>query len=722
MILLNALLLGGLAAAGLPLLVHLLHRRKARRVDWGAMRFVALTLLRARRSLFLEQFLLLAVRTLILATFALALARPALLPRDQGQERIVRHGRTAAVLCLDDSLSLAVQGRRDAALELALAYLDTLRPGDEVVLLPLSACDEPPAEALHDLEAVRRRLHALQPGAHASDQPRLLAAGMRQIALLSNPNAELVLIGDGFDDGYPAGQAAWADLQGSLCRDQRAASGTPGRPRLVVLTPLRPGPRNLSVGLLECTQEVLPAGSAGVVRVGLDATGLGPTPFPATVGLRIDGRPLARRTVAVSTGRTPLELPLPPLAVGLHTIEVCLEDARDALPADDARTLVVQAVRDLPVLLVDSGRSPGLGGLDFVAHALRPTGSGVFAPRRVAVEALTEADIAGASVVALAGPPPLGHRLIGALERFVAEGGGLLIAAGDDPGAEATWQALWRSGTGVLPLAVGAVSTLPQPQGLVLPGLDHPLAAAFAAAGISSLPAVHVRTLRILDPKRTSRSATACQVLVTTGDGQPVVAAAQVGRGQVAVLAVAPDRTWSDLPLEPGFVPLMRHLVMHLAGNLVPPRNLTVGDRLVAPASTSTAANAGQTVRALGPDGREVPLASGRWKDRPALVSPALTRPGLVVLHRDGTTSPYAVRLAPEESRCRMLDAGILDRLGAMGAHHLSSVASVQRALGGAAVEPVEWTCWLLLACLVLIFVEILMTGRLVTRDRLQVG
>ena len=106
---LNPILLGGLAAVAAPLIIHLLHRRKVKQMDWGAMRFLAELIAQQRRRLFLEQLLLLLVRALLVACLALAMVRPAFHARNGEVDgnALVRQNRVAAVLLVDDSLSCA---------------------------------------------------------------------------------------------------------------------------------------------------------------------------------------------------------------------------------------------------------------------------------------------------------------------------------------------------------------------------------------------------------------------------------------------------------------------------------------------------------------------------------------------------------------------------------------------------------------------------------------
>src|SRR5207302_9925697 len=69
-------LLWGLALGGIPILLHLLQRRRHRVRRWAAMEFLRASVRRSSRRLRIEQWLLLMVRALILVLAALALARP----------------------------------------------------------------------------------------------------------------------------------------------------------------------------------------------------------------------------------------------------------------------------------------------------------------------------------------------------------------------------------------------------------------------------------------------------------------------------------------------------------------------------------------------------------------------------------------------------------------------------------------------------------------------
>lgn len=72
----NLAILGWLAAATAPLLIHLWSRHRYREAPWAAMQFVLAAVRKNSRRLKLQQWLLLAVRTLIIVLVVLAAAEP----------------------------------------------------------------------------------------------------------------------------------------------------------------------------------------------------------------------------------------------------------------------------------------------------------------------------------------------------------------------------------------------------------------------------------------------------------------------------------------------------------------------------------------------------------------------------------------------------------------------------------------------------------------------
>ena len=74
----NPALLLGTALVALPIVLHLIMRRKPRMLEFPALRFVQQRHDTNRRQLRLRHLLLLALRVAVIALLAMALARPSL--------------------------------------------------------------------------------------------------------------------------------------------------------------------------------------------------------------------------------------------------------------------------------------------------------------------------------------------------------------------------------------------------------------------------------------------------------------------------------------------------------------------------------------------------------------------------------------------------------------------------------------------------------------------
>ena len=108
-------ILGGLALASLPIIIHLLNRRRFKSMEWAAMDFLLKAAVRNRRRVRLENLLLLALRTLLVLCLILAVARPFSKREDTLASLFGSAGSTERVILLDDSHSMrAGQGNKSA--------------------------------------------------------------------------------------------------------------------------------------------------------------------------------------------------------------------------------------------------------------------------------------------------------------------------------------------------------------------------------------------------------------------------------------------------------------------------------------------------------------------------------------------------------------------------------------------------------------------------------
>lgn len=710
---LNLALLGGLAAVAAPVLIHLSHRRKVKQVPWGAMRFLLEMLAKSRRRLLLDELLLLFVRILVLLLLALALIRPALkrgtLAGDAG---LTRQGRTAAVLLIDDSLSTSA-GRSRPVMEalkgLALAYLATLEPGDEVSLITRSQlASAGTSDPVYDLEAVRSMVGQIRSSAIATDMPALLEAGLAQLGRHINPGAEIVLIYDGHQDGWRADERQrWDELRARLRGPRDAHPGSRQRPHLIVLSPPADAvENNLAVSDLRVDRTLVAAGQTVGVRVQL--THQGPIdPRGLQVRLLLDGRPAGERLASIAAGgHEEMVFPLVFAQTGSHAVEAVLENVPDSLPADNRRALAVQVEVALPVLLVE-GR-PGAGfesSLGFVAAALDPEakGQGPFRVTRLPVTQLSPPRLAEFRVIVLGDVAGLDTALVEALERFVVSGGGVLVSLGSQTDREFVNRSWARGGNGFLPCPLGPLAEASPGLEPVLASAGHPVFSSFGSKAADAWKETKVRRWHRLE--EASVKSQELDTLLQLGDGSPLIVERRRGLGLVTLVATSLNGQWTDLPIQAVFVPLIRGLVGHLGSFVMPPRNLAAGERL-----TYTRPNQpGASLRAEDPAGRPFALNPGVWEGRQALISDPLLAAGVYTLRDDPPTPPvrYAVRLAGAESELRPHAArDVAAAFGETPVHAFRAPDDVARALDPAHRRSVELWRWLVILGVGMLFLE----------------
>ena len=157
-------MLGWLAAASAPILIHLWARRHYRQTAWAAIEFLLAAVKRHTRRMFFEQWLLLLIRTAIILFLVLAVAEPYW----QRPGLAASGGGTAhRILVVDASLSMDFKptdhSRFEKAKELARQIVENSRQGDVFTLLLMSS---PPrvvvgkpapehAEILREIEALK---------------------------------------------------------------------------------------------------------------------------------------------------------------------------------------------------------------------------------------------------------------------------------------------------------------------------------------------------------------------------------------------------------------------------------------------------------------------------------------------------------------------------------------------------------------------------------------
>jgi len=566
--LLNAAMLLGLVGTAVPVVIHLLNRRRDQVVDWGAMQFLELGRT-ARRKLQLTEFLLMLSRMALLALVALALARPfwGRSSRAEAAGAIGAGGSSRdVVLVFDGSASMERKAGgtspRLEAVQWARRFIRELRPGDSAAVLlagdRVQGLVDPPS---FDMAKVEHALATLERSHGSSDLPSALAEAFRVLERTGNPERDIIILTDGQRLAWRPGESKRWDLLRDLQRR------LPIPPHLWALafgagTP-SDGP-NGAVGPLSVSRSLVTPGLPITITTTL--SNAGPGPLSRTAELLVDDRPEPGSAQVVGPipagGKTPLRFRTSLPNSGPHLLAVRLTGGDDALPGDDEAAIPIDVSGALPVLLVDGepGLQPLSGETDFLRAALSPTGDETPQVRATVLplDALTPDSLKDQRVLVLANVARLSAPQSAAINAFVDAGGGLLIAPGDRTDADAfSRQDGIPAGLGDLKGEAAQHKTLahPDPRSFNSPALGP-----FASGDAPALSEADFFAYRLLAPMP------GASVSARLDPGDPWIVERPQGKGRIMLLATALDAEAGTLPANPDFVPLVHEWIFHLAG------------------------------------------------------------------------------------------------------------------------------------------------------------
>lgn len=532
------------AAVAVPLLIHLLFRQRARVVAIGSVRFLQQVVREHRRRRRVRQWLLLALRALVVLLLALLFARPFL-------RQSARDGLDSEVVILVD---------RSASM--------TARSSAGATLLDRA------------LTEVRREIQRLDENS-VVHLAWFDSAGVQELPLdqFFERTPPCVL---GTDYGLALG---WArDILESGGRSQR---------RVVLISDLQRGGLERSaidpfdadtkLDVRDVGDSVTP--DVAVLRADVPRTEIRPSePIKARIVVR-NGGALPQRQVRVEVrlagpsgeihsatevdlpggAQVVVELPLDVREAGIYRGEAYVESS-DALDWDNRRFVAFEARPSDRVLLVDGqeGRSVFANETYFLETALRLKSNdsadrvGAFEVERIVWEAgqgFPRLD--GFRALVLANVRRLSEEDLGRLQAYVRGGGSLVLFVGDQTSAD---QLASLRAAGLL---AGRPADAPVSGAFRTSKWDaeHPALRLFQDPQRGDLRRLEFQRLWPLEPDPTAR------VLWSAGK-IPVVVETPVERGRVIYFGVSADRDWSDWPRSRLFVPVVRQWMAYATGAL----------------------------------------------------------------------------------------------------------------------------------------------------------
>jgi len=513
----------GVAAAALPIYLHLLRRHSTTPHPFSSLMFFEQRTQSSIRHRRLRYLLLLSFRVAVLVLLALAFANPYI------KRTVASSGERRMLLVIDNSFSMRAGPRLSDAKREAVSVLNSRHPAEGAQIAALGSELHVLTQPIQDSAVLRAAVDSIEPG-DARGSFGELARAVRSIEEAAHAPIELHLFSDMQKTDMPASLAEMA---------------LPPHVSLILHPVAKDTLPNWAVESVQAPSQVWDPKKAHVEAV---IAGYHTPAASRMASLVVNGKIVDSRKVDVPAGgRATAVFPSLNVPYGWSRCEVRIDSA-DSLAADDNYLFAVERSDPEPVLFIHESadsRSPLYFG-----SALASAAEASFTLDSVPVDRASSTVLSKYAFVVLSDvislPAPFENDLL----RYVRGGGSVLIAAGTSAAHRARIPVLdetvieahdySRNGERFATVAETDSS--------------HPsLQSSEGWAGVKFYYAVAV------DPSSS-------RVIARLTDHTPLLLDKKIGEGHSLLFASGLDDLTNDFPVQPVFVPFVRQVARYLSG------------------------------------------------------------------------------------------------------------------------------------------------------------
>ncbi|MGD9125923.1 MAG: BatA and WFA domain-containing protein [Planctomycetia bacterium] len=597
------LFLAGVVAGVIPVVLHLINRRRAKELPFATLRFLQLSVEQTRRRKRIHNLLLLILRIAALVLIALALAKPAITSLSQlWSDR----AQTALVIVLDNSATMGTgdgtTSRWERARDAAGKILRELRDGDRVALILTGGPAFPSAGKFDPTqETIRQLLAEAKLSYEKADLGTALDQARKMLDEVDAANKSIFFITD-------RQAASWPELEEETDGEQPADNSS--IPVVVVDCRSEKNAPNLAISDIRTTTMVPIARFPFIVTAELFNTS--DTAVQRHVELYLDGLRLdTSPAIEVPPGeRVNCAFTFKVEASGEHRGKIRLS-GNDASKLDDERFFAVSINRDIPIAIVQS-KPHEIAHLDDTFYLTRALGVqksgtetsslGIRVTRLDAAD-LTGEPLGGYRTIFCVNLPALDEPTARRLADYVAGGGNLIWIAGNQVDPDAYNKMNQAVGGQLLPGTITASHDAQQDPDRDSWHLNELNEEARSTANFAKDPA---QFQSVLVYRYLGIDSNDARPLARLDNGETLLCERGLGEGHVWWLGTTVQIDWTNFPVRPIFRPFWVQLVHDLSSSRRLPTSVLAGHPL---RMSLDALDAADHVELRPPSGEQLRLA-----------------------------------------------------------------------------------------------------------------
>ncbi len=544
----------GILGVSIPILVHMLTRRRKKHVKFSAVYLLLQAKNKSIKRARPNRLLLLLFRCLGIVFLCLALSNP--LFSFSGPQEFLSAVPTANVIILDDSYSMRFQGGEKTVFESAVEVLGSMAekfPANSAFSLVLAS--RPSIIKLDwtaDRNRVKRLLETLAPYYQSANMGQAVSKSFELLESAPHEFKRIFILTDKDKNG-------WTDME--TPRNHKSL-----QVKVIDFSSIKKGDNRALVKNIEVTQAFLT--NSRIIRIKAEIVNLmsdrAISKLP--VSLWINGRQESESFIDLPPGgKAEKEFSYP--YTGHDPLAGFIEIQDDALSVDNRRMFAYQPDHRIKVLVVDGDPRAIAHQSEtfYVERALNPFSVSMsdIEPTLSTLAELPQRRLDFFSVVMLNNVQELPFDYERKLENFVLRGGALFISMGDQVDAKFYNE---RMGT-LLPVtlkALNQVSYKDEPYRFLTKTSAHPVLKIFTGKTLEEMGDVRFNSIYSVEQRGEAEYTVPMQFT----NGFPAVIESGFGKGKIILFLSSVDRDWNNFPIQPTFLPWIQRWVKYSARSL----------------------------------------------------------------------------------------------------------------------------------------------------------
>ena len=540
MIFLNPAILFGLLAASIPVIIHLFNLRKLKKIEFSTLAFLKELQKNKIRKIKLKQWILLALRVLIILFLVMAFARPALQSVKIGGTTSA--AKTTAVFILDDTFSMSVVDQKGSyfnqAKEIINQVIAQLQEGDEVGLILISNPNSKD-NLTSNLTEYLKKINQLDLSFTTGDINSAIVKASQILSESKNFNREIYVLSD-FQKNKINSKNIITDLSELLNENVKLYSFDLSDKDVF----------NLSIDDLKINNQIFEKDKPVSFSVTITNNSKQDV-NSAVVSLFIGAERAAQKSFDVNAGQsTIVEIEAIPKTTGF--IDIVAEIETDEIEQDNKR----YASLFIPERISVGMFAENSADLNFVELVLQTAGDDKYEIVRKNINQITSQQFDKYQTIILSANFLTAG--IEQLKNYIKDGGGLVLFPASTPDVVKLNQFYPQLGLGINSSFIGKVNSNDLKIKFDKTDFNHP---------------VFQNIFQKEDKKKYEspelnayyKISSAGNQIISLVDGSSFLSEYKIGNGKVFVFNSSPVLSWSDFPIKSIFAPLINKSVAYLS-------------------------------------------------------------------------------------------------------------------------------------------------------------